>query len=139
PSRDRPSRRRAPPRHPAGRPLELSARARPHSRAQPDRSTIFFRDRATFVAKCRGAHSAGDRFSAVVDPGVRPGEVPGMAPVIHPPTGTTLSCKGWIQEAAFRMIQHNLDPDVAERPDDLVVYGGTGKAARDWPSFHKIL
>ena len=59
--------------------------------------------------------------------------------VIHPPTGTKLSCKGWIQEAAFRMIQHNLDPDVAERPEDLVVYGGTGKAARDWPSFHRIL
>src|SRR5688572_5091566 len=61
------------------------------------------------------------------------------APVIHPPTGTSLSCKGWVQEAAFRMIQHNLDPDVAERPADLVVYGGTGKAARDWPSFHRIL
>ncbi|MCB9647985.1 MAG: urocanate hydratase [Deltaproteobacteria bacterium] len=61
------------------------------------------------------------------------------APVIHPPTGTTLSCKGWVQEAAYRMIQHNLDPDVAERPQDLVVYGGTGKAARDWPSFHRIL
>ncbi|MBK6689958.1 MAG: urocanate hydratase [Deltaproteobacteria bacterium] len=60
-------------------------------------------------------------------------------PVIHPPTGTQLSCKGWVQEAAFRMIQHNLDPDVAERPDDLVVYGGTGKAARDWPSFYRIL
>jgi urocanate hydratase len=61
------------------------------------------------------------------------------APVIHPPTGTNLSCKGWVQEAAFRMIQHNLDPDVAERPEDLVVYGGTGRAARDWPSFHRIL
>jgi urocanate hydratase len=61
------------------------------------------------------------------------------APVIHPPTGTQLSCKGWIQEAAYRMVQHNLDPDVAERPQDLVVYGGTGKAARDWPSFHRIL
>ena len=60
-------------------------------------------------------------------------------PVIHPPTGPELSCKGWIQEAAFRMIQHNLDPDVAERPEELVVYGGTGKAARDWPSFYRIL
>ncbi|MCB9654574.1 MAG: urocanate hydratase [Deltaproteobacteria bacterium] len=60
-------------------------------------------------------------------------------PLIRPPTGSALHCKGWIQEAAFRMIQHNLDPDVAERPDDLVVYGGTGKAARDWPSFHRIL
>ena len=62
-----------------------------------------------------------------------------MAPTVHPPTGTELSCKGWVQEAAFRMLQHNLDPDVAERPEDLVVYGGTGKAARDWPSFHRIL
>src|SRR3982074_126976 len=54
------------------------------------------------------------------------------------PTGTKLSCKGWIQEAALRMLHNNLDPDVAERPDDLVVYGGTGRAARDWPSFHAI-
>ncbi len=60
-------------------------------------------------------------------------------PVIHPPTGSELNCKGWVQEAAYRMIQHNLDPDVAEAPEDLVVYGGTGKAARDWPSFHGIL
>jgi urocanate hydratase len=61
------------------------------------------------------------------------------APVIHPPTGTKLNCKGWIQEAAFRMIQHNLDPEVAENPDELIVYGGTGKAARNWPSFYAIL
>ncbi|MCC7384124.1 MAG: urocanate hydratase [Deltaproteobacteria bacterium] len=61
------------------------------------------------------------------------------ARVIQPPTGTELHCKGWVQEAAFRMIQHNLAPDVAERPEDLVVYGGTGKAARDWPSFERIL
>ncbi|MEL7369243.1 MAG: urocanate hydratase [Myxococcota bacterium] len=62
-----------------------------------------------------------------------------VAPIIRPPTGPELNCKGWVQEAAYRMIQHNLDPDVAERPDDLVVYGGTGKAARDWKSFHQIL
>ncbi|MBI2377761.1 MAG: urocanate hydratase [Deltaproteobacteria bacterium] len=61
------------------------------------------------------------------------------APVIRPPTGTALNTKGWVQEAAYRMIQHNLSPDVAERPEDLVVYGGSGKAARDWPSFHRIL
>ncbi|GIJ52127.1 urocanate hydratase [Virgisporangium aliadipatigenens] len=54
------------------------------------------------------------------------------------PTGSSRSAKGWPQEAALRMLQNNLDPDVAERPDDLVVYGGTGKAARDWPSFHAI-
>ncbi|HEV8401171.1 MAG TPA: urocanate hydratase [Gemmatimonadales bacterium] len=58
--------------------------------------------------------------------------------MIRAARGTTKSCKGWIQEAALRMLMNNLDPDVAERPDDLVVYGGTGKAARDWPSYHAI-
>src|SRR3982751_3510992 len=57
---------------------------------------------------------------------------------IRAPRGTTLSCKGWVQEAALRMLMNNLDPEVAERPQDLVVYGGTGKAARDWPSFDRI-
>ena len=50
-----------------------------------------------------------------------------------------MSCKGWHQEAALRMLHNNLDPEVAERPEDLVVYGGRGKAARDWPSFHAIV
>lgn len=59
--------------------------------------------------------------------------------VIKSPTGTNLHCKDWITEAAYRMIQNNLDPDVAERPEDLVVYGGIGKAARNWESFDKIL
>ena len=64
----------------------------------------------------------------------------GAAPrVVRAPRGTTLSCKGWQQEAALRMLMNNLDPDVAERPADLVVYGGTGKAARDWPSFDAIV
>src|SRR3989440_12681911 len=58
---------------------------------------------------------------------------------IRAPRGTSLTCKGWQQEAALRMLHNNLDPDVAERPDDLVVYGGSGKAARDWPSFHAIV
>jgi urocanate hydratase len=58
---------------------------------------------------------------------------------VRAPTGTTLSCKGWVQEAALRMLMNNLDPDVAERPEELVVYGGRGKAARDWPSFHRIV
>ncbi len=53
--------------------------------------------------------------------------------------GTTLSARGWPQEAALRMLQNNLDPEVAERPDDLVVYGGTGRAARDWPSFEALV
>ncbi len=55
------------------------------------------------------------------------------------PRGTTLHCKGWLQEAAYRMLQNNLDPEVAERPDDLVVYGGRGRAARSWPALLKIL
>jgi len=58
---------------------------------------------------------------------------------LHAPRGTTISCKGWQQEAALRMLMNNLDPDVAERPDDLVVYGGTGKAARNWESFEAIV
>jgi len=58
---------------------------------------------------------------------------------IRAPRGRELSCRGWHQEAALRMLMNNLDPDVAERPDDLVVYGGAGKAARDWASFHAIV
>jgi urocanate hydratase len=59
--------------------------------------------------------------------------------VVKAPRGTQLSCKNWQIEAAYRMIQNNLDPGVAERPEDLVVYGGIGKAARNWPSFDAIL
>lgn len=58
---------------------------------------------------------------------------------VRAPHGTELHCKGWLQEAAYRMIQNNLDPDVAERPMELVVYGGIGKAARNWDAFDKIL
>ncbi|HEX9235175.1 MAG TPA: urocanate hydratase [Actinomycetota bacterium] len=62
-----------------------------------------------------------------------------MAPEIRAPRGRDLSCKGWPQEAALRMLMNNLDPDVAERPQDLVVYGGTGKAARSWDAFDQIV
>jgi urocanate hydratase len=58
---------------------------------------------------------------------------------IKAPTGTKLNCKGWLQEAAYRMIQNNLDAEVAENPEQLVVYGGIGKAARNWESYEKIL
>src|SRR5436190_6020732 len=58
---------------------------------------------------------------------------------IRAPRGTTLTCKGWPQEAALRMLMNNLDPEVAERPDDLVVYGGSGKAARNWEAFDAIV
>ncbi|HTC90091.1 MAG TPA: hypothetical protein VK686_17405, partial [Bryobacteraceae bacterium] len=60
-------------------------------------------------------------------------------PIIRAPRGREISCKGWQQEAALRMLMNNLDPDVAEKPEELIVYGGTGRAARDWPSFHAIV
>jgi len=58
---------------------------------------------------------------------------------VRAPRGTAISCKGWVQEAALRMLMNNLDPEVAERPDDLVVYGGTGRAARSWEAFEHIV
>ena len=54
---------------------------------------------------------------------------------IRSPRGTALTCKGWPQEAAMRMLMNNLDPEVAERPDELVVYGGAGKGGRNWECF----
>jgi len=64
---------------------------------------------------------------------------PRGARVVRAPRGTELSCRGWQQEAALRMLMNNLDPEVAERPDDLVVYGGAGKAARSWEAFDAIV
>src|SRR5882762_5633443 len=61
------------------------------------------------------------------------------ARTIRAPRGAKLNCKSWHQEAALRCLMNNLDPDVAERPDDLVVYGGAGKAARNWASFEAIV
>ncbi len=61
------------------------------------------------------------------------------ARTVRAPRGPERSCRGWIQEAALRMLMNNLDPEVAERPDDLVVYGGTGRAARSWPAFDQIV
>ena len=58
---------------------------------------------------------------------------------VKAPRGNQLTCKGWGQEAAMRMLMNNLDPDVAERPQDLVVYGGTGRAARNWNCYHAIV
>ncbi|RRB80713.1 urocanate hydratase, partial [Escherichia coli] len=58
---------------------------------------------------------------------------------VRAPTGTQLHCKSWLTEAAYRMIQNNLDPAVAENPDALVVYGGIGKAARNWEAYDRIL
>ena len=62
-----------------------------------------------------------------------------VARAVRAPRGTELSCLAWPQEAALRMLMNNLDPDVAERPDDLVVYGGNGRAARSWDAFDAIV
>ncbi|MEU7588592.1 urocanate hydratase [Micromonospora sp. NPDC049230] len=62
-----------------------------------------------------------------------------MTQPVRAARGSQLTARGWQQEAALRMLMNNLDPEVAERPDDLVVYGGTGKAARDWPSYHALV
>lgn len=62
-----------------------------------------------------------------------------MSRIIKAPTGTTLHCKGWLQEAAYRMLQNNLDPEVAGDPENLIVYGGRGRAARNWDAFDAIL
>jgi urocanate hydratase len=58
---------------------------------------------------------------------------------IRAPRGANKTAKGWIQEAAKRMLMNNLDPEGAEKPEELIVYGGRGKAARNWPAFHKIV
>ena len=59
--------------------------------------------------------------------------------LVKSPVGTKLSCKGWIQEAAMRMLMNNLDPDVAENPEKLIIYGGSGKAARNWECYEAII
>src|SRR6202007_248597 len=61
------------------------------------------------------------------------------ARVVRAPRGTSKSCKGWVQEAALRMLMNNLDPEVAERPQDLVVYGGRGQGARNWDAYRAIV
>jgi len=67
-------------------------------------------------------------------------EAPATAPqTVRAPRGTELSCKGWAQEAALRMLMNNLDPDVAEKPQELIVYGGTGRAARNWACYEAIV
>jgi urocanate hydratase len=63
----------------------------------------------------------------------------GSPHAIRAPRGTTRSCKGWVQEAALRMLMNNLDPDVAEKPEELIVYGGVGKAARNWECYEAIV
>lgn len=74
-----------------------------------------------------------------VDPKSKPQRESGQHAQVRAPRGKSISCRGWQQEAALRMLMNNLDPEVAERPEDLVVYGGTGKAARNWECFDAIV
>src|ERR1700730_8111232 len=85
---------------------------------------------------------SGERSRAAPAGSSRPedtGLVGDLARTIRAPRGGTLRARSWQTEAALRMLMNNLDPDVAERPGDLVVYGGIGKAARDWPSFDRLV
>src|SRR5687767_865176 len=75
----------------------------------------------------------------VTQPGVSPKMEQMNAHEVRAPRGSELSCRSWPQEAAMRMLMNNLDPEVAERPEDLVVYGGTGRAARSWDAYHAIV
>ena len=102
------------------------ARARPRSVAH---TRARGRDRARRGGRAAVGSRVGDRSTAVTE-GARP---------VRAPRGTTLTCKAWPQEAAMRMLMNNLDPEVAERPDDLVVYGGTGRAARSWAAFDALV
>ena len=70
---------------------------------------------------------------------IHEGTAPAGRESIRAPRGTAITCKGWQQEAALRMLMNNLDPEVAERPQDLVVYGGTGKAARNWECYDALV
>ena len=94
--------------------------------------------------RCRAHRTLVESFSALLKDALvatafRDEEAPMTSRTVTAPTGTTLSCKGWQQEAALRMLMNNLDPDVAERPEDLVVYGGRGKAARSWKAFDDLV
>ena len=82
------------------------------------------------VSVSRQGSGSGALVAMTTTPGPRP---------VHAPRGTTLTARGWQQEAALRMLQNNLDPDVAEHPDELVVYGGTGRAARSWSAFDAMI
>src|SRR5258707_9662667 len=75
---------------------------------------------------------------SVTAPGGKTGVGLGTGP-FRAARGTAISCKGWPQEAALRMLMNNLDPEVAEKPQELIVYGGTGRAARNWECFHAIV
>src|ERR1700694_3527255 len=84
--------------------------------------------------RTRGAACPGPGVSEPEGTGV----VQELARTIRAPRGTTLRARSWQTEPALRMLMNNLDPDVAERPGDLVVYGGIGRAARDWPAVERI-
>src|SRR5678815_2973600 len=115
------------------------ARARSATPAGPSARSRYCRARPRrcggSIHRCRHGHRMTASSVAT-----RPTESAPRGPrLVRAPRGTALSCKGWQQEAALRMLMNNLDPDVAERPDDLVVYGGTGRAARSWEAFDAIV
>src|SRR6187431_677794 len=101
---------------------------RSSSRAVRESSEIFFIFSLTTLSPLLKVYSSSFRIQMTT-----------ATRIIRAPRGTSLICLGWPQEAALRMLMNNLDPDVAERPDELIVYGGTGKAARSWEAFDAIV
>ena len=110
------------------------AERRPTAAASSDGGS----DRRRPVEETVWAHLEPDRSDGAMQRAHSDRSDEGARPVPRP-AGTELTCRGWPQEAAMRMLQNNLDPEVAERPDDLVVYGGTGRAARSWAAFDAIV
>src|SRR6478609_7283507 len=123
------------------------ARWRSTSRARPTAGDVLDMDnslRLGYETLSRDWHFRNGRRCGVLeapqsfDQG-KESNMTSTARLVQAPRGTELSCKGWPQEAALRMLMNNLDPEVAEHPEDLVVYGGTGRAARSWEAFDAIV
>ena len=89
--------------------------------------------------RVRGAGAGASAVAAGLSPERPREDVMSLTTRIRAPRGSSLRCRGWDQEAALRLLMNNLDPEVAERPEELIVYGGAGKAARNWPSYHAIV
>ncbi len=109
------------------------------TRSSPDGAAVEG-DRATTVPEVPspGSPSSGPTSGPTIAGRAGAPPLPGARPV-RAPRGTDLSCRGWQQEAVLRMLMNNLDPEVAENPDALVVYGGSGRAARSWDAFDAIV
>src|SRR6202042_2087371 len=125
--------------------IESSSRKLASSAAASDRAKVDLPDPEVPTTETRRTAAEPSNGPACLSPSFRPGhdgqmiESRGDGMEIHAPRGSQRSCKGWAQEAAMRMLMNNLDPEVAEHPDQLIVYGGSGRAARSWDAYAAII